>query len=243
MRIAIAVLAVLGLSLVFTSCKGAGVSRKTELKTDKEKFSYALGLDIGKNIKHAKEELDLDLLAQGLKDRMDDEKILMDEKEIVPILQKTFAALQQKQKANMPKPAPADAEAGKKNLEAGKKFLEENAKKTGIKTTKSGLQYKVVQAGKGAKPTATDKVKVHYAGTLLNGTEFDSSIKRGQPATFPLNGVIKGWTEGIQLMDIGAKYTFYIPSELAYGANPRQGGPIGPNEVLIFEVELLEILK
>jgi FKBP-type peptidyl-prolyl cis-trans isomerase len=125
---------------------------------------------------------------------------------------------------------------------AGADFLKDNAKKEGVKTTASGLQYKVIKEGEGKSPKATDTVRVHYRGTLLNGTEFDSSIKRGQPAEFPLDKVIKGWTEGVQLMKEGAKYQFFIPSNLAYGEQGTLGGPIGPNETLIFEIELLKVL-
>ncbi len=125
-------------------------------------------------------------------------------------------------------------------LEKGKQFLTENGKKEGVKTTDSGLQYKVLTEGKGKSPKATDTVLVHYRGTLLDGTEFDSSYKRNKPIEFPLNGVIPGWTEGVQLMQEGAKYRFFIPSELAYGPSGA-GGAIGPNETLIFEVELLEV--
>jgi len=128
-----------------------------------------------------------------------------------------------------------------KNKKDGDAFLAENRKKEGVKTTVSGLQYKVLAEGKGGSPKATDKVSVNYRGTLIDGTEFDSSYKRGEPAAFGLNQVIKGWTEGIQLMKAGGKYTFTIPSELAYGERGTPGGPIGPNAVLIFEVELLSI--
>ena len=124
---------------------------------------------------------------------------------------------------------------------AGADFLKENAKKEGVKTTPSGLQYKVLKEGEGKSPKATDNVRVHYRGTLLNGTEFDSSIKRGEPAEFPLNHVIKGWTEGVQLMKEGAKYQFTIPSKLAYGERGTPGGPIPGNATLIFEVELLKV--
>ena len=123
----------------------------------------------------------------------------------------------------------------------GEMFMKENASKEGVKTTPSGLQYKVLKEGEGKNPKATDTVQVHYRGTLIDGTEFDSSHKRGEPAEFPLNGVIKGWTEGVQLMKEGAKYQFVIPPQLAYGARGTPGGPIGPNETLIFEIELLKV--
>ena len=132
---------------------------------------------------------------------------------------------------------------GDDNLKEGLDFLEANKSKKGVVTTESGLQYTIMKDAEGAKPVATDKVMVHYHGTLLDGTVFDSSVDRGEPIDFPLNGVIPGWTEGVQLMPVGSKYKFFIPSELAYGANPRAGGPIGPNMVLIFEVELIEIMK
>ncbi|MCB1157821.1 MAG: FKBP-type peptidyl-prolyl cis-trans isomerase [Leptospiraceae bacterium] len=132
-------------------------------------------------------------------------------------------------------------EKGKVNKAAGEKFLTENKGKEGVKVTPSGLQYKVIKEGSGAKPTATNTVKVHYVGTLIDGSEFDSSYKRGQPAVFPLNGVIPGWTEGLQLMTVGSKYKFFIPSHIAYGE--RGPGKIGPNSTLIFDVELISIEK
>lgn len=134
-------------------------------------------------------------------------------------------------------------EMAEQNLIDGQKFLQGNRTKEGIITDASGLQYKVVRLGSGAKPKATDVVKVHYTGYSLDGTVFDSSVERGEPAQFPLNKVVKGWTIGVQFMSIGSKYIFYIPSELAYGANPQPGGPIQPNEVLVFEIELLDIVQ
>jgi FKBP-type peptidyl-prolyl cis-trans isomerase FklB len=141
-----------------------------------------------------------------------------------------------------PKPKAARSDMSQQNLKAGQEFLAANAKKEGVKTTPSGLQYIVLKEGKGKKPGATDEVDVHYEGTLINGKVFDSSIERGQPATFPVNRVIKGWTEALQLMNEGSKWRVFIPTELAYGSRGTPpGGPIGPNEALIFEIELLHV--
>jgi len=145
------------------------------------------------------------------------------------------------QKALQSAASKESSESAGKNKEEGAAFLKANVKKPGVKTTPSGLQYKVITLGKGKKPKATDKVKVHYKGTLIDGKVFDSSYDRGEPISFGLDGVIKGWTEGLQLMPTGSKFEFVIPSELAYGESPRPGGPIGPNAVLVFEVELLGI--
>ncbi|MEZ6049686.1 MAG: FKBP-type peptidyl-prolyl cis-trans isomerase [Planctomycetaceae bacterium] len=172
-------------------------------------------------------KVDLTMLAKGLKDAFDNAEPPISEDEINEAIT-TF----QVQKKEM------EAE---ENLKAGKEFLDKNGKRKEVTTTKSGLQYEVMKQGSGEKPKATDTVKVHYHGTLIDGTVFDSSVDRGEPISFPLNGVIKGWTEGVQLMGVGSKFKFYIPGELAYGSNPRPGGPIGPNAVLVFEVELLGI--
>ena len=195
-----------------------------------EKRSYALGCDIGNNLKTMGVAVEKDAFAQGVMDAIKGSIALSIEE-----LNEQFALINkeieetQKQLANAEK-------------EAGVKFLQENKTKEGVVETKSGLQYKVVTMGDGAKPSATDTVKVHYHGTLIDGTVFDSSVQRGEAIEFPLNRVIKGWTEGLQLMSIGSKFIFYIPSELAYGeASPSP--LIKPNSTLIFEVELLDICK
>jgi FKBP-type peptidyl-prolyl cis-trans isomerase len=224
------------LALLVTSAIPA--EKKDELKTQKDKVSYMIGVDMGRRMRAEfdKQLIDIDpaVLAKGIKDALVGGNILLTDAE----LQEIRTALQNDITAKNAERAKALAE---KNKKEGDAFLAENRKKDGVRTTDSGLQYKVVTAGTGTSPKATDKVTVNYRGTLVDGSEFDSSYKRGNPATFSLNQVIKGWTEGIQLMKEGGKFTFFIPSELAYGERGTPGGPIGPNAVLIFEVELLSI--
>ncbi len=202
--------------------------KSAPLKDQKDKFSYAVGLNIGFNFVKQKVPVNPDALATGVKDALAG-KPAMTEAQI----KETMTAFEKDMKETQ-------KQAGEKNATTGQKFLEENKKKDGVKTTASGLQYQVVKEGSGEQPKATDTVTVNYRGTLIDGTEFDSSYKRNEPASFPLNGVIKGWTEGVQLMKKGAKYKFFVPANLAYGE--RAVGPdIGPNSTLIFEVELLEV--
>jgi FKBP-type peptidyl-prolyl cis-trans isomerase FklB len=207
---------------------------KLELKDAKQKSSYAIGMDIGSNFKRQEIDIDAKALAAGLADALSG-KPQMTEAESKQVLNdfrtSMMAKMQEKDKA-----------AGEKNVKAGEDFLAANAKKEGVKTTASGLQYKVLKSGdgKGKTPKATDTVKVHYHGTLIDGTVFDSSVERGEPAEFPVNGVIPGWTEVLQLMKEGDKWQVYIPSKLAYGERGA-GGKIGPNATLIFDVELLKV--
>ncbi len=215
-----------------------------EIKTEKQKLSYSIGVNAGRSMKDSlkTQSIDVDpaILLKGLNDGVMDAKPQMTEdemKKVLEALQKTLAEKQQEQAAKQQEQAKVAAEKNKKDGEA---FLAANKKKEGVITMPSGLQYKVLVAGKGKSPKATDTVTVHYRGTLIDGTEFDSSIKRGQPATFPLNQVIKGWTEAVQLMKEGAKWELYIPSNLAYGERGA-GATIGGNATLIFEVELLSI--
>ena len=204
------------------------------LPTEKEQASYMIGMSLGKNLDQVKDEINLDTVVKALRSSIAGEKLLLTDEQAQSIGEAFGQKMQAKQIAKMM----AEAKA---NQEKGDKFLAENTKKPGVTTTASGLQYKVLTAGTGAKPGATDGVKVHYKGTLLDGKTFDSSYDRGEPATMPLQGVIPGWQEGLQLMPVGAKYTFWIPAKLAYG---EQAPPmIGPNQVLVFEVELLEIVK
>lgn len=202
-----------------------------DLKDPRIRASYGIGVDIGSNMQRQKLDLDPKAIAAGLADAFAGKPALTAEE--------VRATLMEFQKQAQAKAEARAKTAGEDNLKAGKEFLEANAKKEGVKTTASGLQYKVVKQGDGAKPTATDKVTVHYTGTLIDGKKFDSSVDRGQPATFPLNGVIKGWTEGLQLMPVGSKFQFFIPADLAYGQNAPAS--IGPGQVLIFDVELLKI--
>jgi len=205
-----------------------------ELKTQKDKVSYAIGLDMGNGLKKNDVDVDPDIVAKAIKDILSGNKPLMTEQEAKTALLDLQKDLQAKQ-------VERNKALGEKNKKEGEAFLAQNKSKDGVKTLPSGLQYKVLTGGKGKTPKATDTVTVQYRGTLIDGTEFDSSYKRGQPATFPVGGVIKGWTEGLQLMKEGSKWQLFIPSDLAYGEKGTQGGPIGPNAVLIFEVELVSI--
>jgi FKBP-type peptidyl-prolyl cis-trans isomerase len=204
-----------------------------ELKGDKEKLSYSIGMDIGGNLKRGSVEVDPDMLAKGLKDSYGGGKTLLTEDE-------ARQTLQTAQKALMAKQAEEKLKIGEKNKADGEKFLAENAKKEGVKTLPSGLQFREITPGKGKSPKATDTVTTHYKGTLIDGTEFDSSYKRGEPVSFPVSGVIAGWTEALQLMKEGAKWQLFIPSNLAYGERGA-GRDIGPNATLIFEVELISV--
>jgi FKBP-type peptidyl-prolyl cis-trans isomerase FklB len=218
------------ISFVLLSLVGSvfGQDKSTPLKDSKDKVSYSIGLNIGLNLKKQNVSINPDTLALGLKDALAGKPQMTDEqvKETMTAFEKEMI---DKQKA-----------VAVKNGADGEKFLAENKKKEGVKTTASGLQYKVIKEGSGAQPKETDTVMANYRGTLIDGTEFDSSYKRGQPATFPVSGVIKGWTEALQMMKVGSKYQLFIPANLAYGE--RAMGPnIGPNSTLIFEVELVGI--
>lgn len=203
------------------------------LKSQKDKVSYVVGMEIGGNLKKQSIDVDPDILTKGIKDALSGKKGLLSEQEA----RETMAAFQ---KELMAKHAETMKALGEKNKKEGETFLAENKKKEGVKTLADGLQYKVIKAGTGKKPKSTDTVTVNYKGTLIDGTEFDSSYRRGQPATFGVSGVIPGWTEALQLMQEGAKWEVFIPSNLAYGEKGA-GGTIGPNAVLIFEIELISI--
>ena len=204
----------------------------TELETEAQKLGYIIGMDIGASLKQQGADLDLDTLVEAIKATYNNEPLALTPEEAASI-RETFIA-QRRAEAEQQRDSMTSINAAE-----GDKFLLENRVKEGVQVTDSGLQYKAVVIGDGAKPAASDKVTVHYRGTLLNGEEFDSSYSRNQPTSFQLDQVIPGWTEGMQLMPVGSKFMFYIPPNLAYGANG--GGPIGPNATLIFEVELLSI--
>ena len=199
-----------------------------------DKLSYALGLGIGRQLAQmGAEQLSIDDFAQAIKDVVAGGQLKLDEAEAQVIVQEFFQKQEEKQRA-------AAAEMGKKAKEEGEKYLAENAKKEGVVTLPSGLQYLVIKEGNGKRPKATDKVKCHYEGMLGDGTLFDSSVQRGEPATFPLNQVIAGWTEGLQLMTEGSKYRFFIPYTLGYGERGA-GASIPPFAALVFDVELIEV--
>jgi FKBP-type peptidyl-prolyl cis-trans isomerase FklB len=210
-----------------------GTKTPLALKTDKDKVSYAIGVNIGKSMRKDTVDVDPAIFSRGMKDAMAGGKLLLTDDEIKTTLTKLQTDLRARQEVAMQK-------AGEINKKAGDDFLAQNKTKEGVVALPDGLQYKILKEGNGPKPAATDSVVCNYRGTLIDGTEFDSSYKRGQPATFPVNGVIKGWTEAVQLMPVGSKWQLFVPTDLAYG-NRGAGPDIGPNATLIFEVELLSI--
>jgi FKBP-type peptidyl-prolyl cis-trans isomerase FklB len=208
---------------------------KPDLTNPKQKASYAIGVNVASTLKAQGLDLDAKALTAGINDTLAGTLALSQQD-----LTDTLTKLQQEMMARANAQSKIDGDA---NLKAGMDFLAANAKKDGVKTTASGLQYKVITSGTGASPTKTDTVKVHYQGTLIDGTVFDSSVQRGQPITFPIVNVIPGWTEALQMMKVGDKWQLFIPANLAYGAQSPPGSRIGPNSTLIFEVELLGVEK
>ncbi len=231
MRKILMVIMVLGLSSVTLAT--VEHEAKGELKTSCEELSYAFGTDIGMSLKHLETEIDLPAFFRGVEDSFNDRDLLLTQEKIAKLKEEFFKKQREEQTRKM-------KELGEKNRKEGEAFLAKNKKKKGVITTESGLQYMVLEKGDGPKPKATDTVSVNYRGTLIDGTEFDSSYKRGKPVTFPVKGVIAGWTEALLLMNVGSKYKLFIPPNLGYG----ERGPsrlIGPQATLIFEVELLGI--
>ena len=205
----------------------------TALKTPKDKFSYALGMNLGASLHKQAVDVDPNMVAQGLRAALAGGKTLLTQEEAQAALMEVQNELRKKQQEKM-------QVAGEANKKEGEAFLASNKAKEGVVTLPSGLEYKILKEGTGPKPTASDSVVCNYRGTLINGTEFDSSYKRGQPATFPVGQVIKGWTEALQMMPVGSTWQLFIPPDMAYG--PRGPSPeIGPNATLVFEVELLSI--
>ncbi|MFP4382201.1 MAG: FKBP-type peptidyl-prolyl cis-trans isomerase [Candidatus Sumerlaeia bacterium] len=214
-------------------------AKKSDIKieTDKDKISYVLGVNIGMDLKNSGIDVNPEVLAEAIRAAVNEEEFALSDEEMMQAMQ---LFQQQMQQAQMKQQQEMQA-SGQENQAEGEKFLTANAERDAVKTTKSGLQYEVLREGEGKQPEDTDTVKVHYKGTFIDGEQFDSSYERNTPAEFPLNGVIPGWTEGLQLMKEGAKYKFYIPGDLAYGAEGR--GSIPPNKTLVFEVELLEVVE
>ncbi len=231
---------VAGTAMLLAACtsgtqQAAGGKAGPDLNSEAAKFSYAIGMDIGRSLKRIGTKIDLAAFDAGVEAVINGKKPRLDAKEAAAAKQAVFKKQQEKFMAARK----AEAE---KNRKAGADFLAANAKKPGVKVTASGLQYRVLRKGTGPRPRATDRVRVNYEGRLIDGTVFDSSYKRGQPVTFPLNRVISGWTEGLQLMPVGSKYRLFLPPKLAYGAQGA-GRRIGPESTLIFDVELLGIEK
>lgn len=217
---------IFGVSALIFSCNSVDTSN-SELSTQMDSVSYSLGVSVANNLKSSGfETIESSAISEAFNDVFSENDVKISEEDANALIQDYFMELSQKK----------SQEATNK----GQAFLDENATKDGVVTTASGLQYQVLTEGQGAKPVASDEVTVHYHGTLIDGTVFDSSVDRGQPATFPVGGVIQGWVEALQLMNVGSKYKLFIPSNLAYGERGA-GGSIGPNETLIFEVELLSI--
>jgi FKBP-type peptidyl-prolyl cis-trans isomerase FklB len=229
--------AVISLLAFFSGCavEETKVAPELKLDTPKSRISYTIGVNIGQDFKSQKMDIDADVLLAGIKDSMAGTELRLTEEQMASEIQTFQKDMQAKMVAEM-------EALGAKNKADGEAFLAENSKKEGVVVTASGLQYKVIEAGEGDSPTPSDIVTVHYRGTLVDGTQFDSSYDRGQPATFPVSGVIPGWTEAMQLMKPGAKWQLVIPADLAYGERGA-GQAIGPNATLLFDVELISVQK
>jgi len=236
MKHAKVVLAIMGMTILLLSCSAdKPASKAPEVTTFEQKISYVFGREIGQSFRETPTKIDLDVFMLGIQDAMNQRPSLISAEEEEKTKEEFSAKMQEEQSKRL-------AAAAEKNQKDEESFLEKNKSQQGIVTTASGLQYQILQEGTGAAIKETDRVKVHYRGTLIDGTEFDSSYNRNQPAVFDVGGVIPGWTEGLQLMKIGGKYRLWIPSKLAYGARGA-GKAIGPNTLLIFEVEPLEVVN
>jgi FKBP-type peptidyl-prolyl cis-trans isomerase FkpA len=219
-----------------TGASAEGALQVEGLANEKEQVSYMIGRDVARSLEEVEDEIDVSVLTDAIRGGLAGEESLMTEEQIAQLRESFAQRIQAERIAEMMATA-------KENKEAGDRFLAANKAKEGVETTGSGLQYQVITRGEGPRPKADDVVQVHYKGTLLDGETFDSSYERGEPAVFPLPQVVPGWQEGITLMPVGSKYRFWIPAELGYGEQGTPGGPIGPNAVLTFEVELLDIVE
>lgn len=225
---------VLAMSMASVMSLNACADTVKVLEDDQQKVSYSFGLVLGKRMQNDLPDLNVDVFMQGVKDAIENKAPLLSDEQVGEVLSKFQRDMQQQQMEEVQK-------ISEENKKAGSDFLAQNKNKEGVVTLESGLQYKILTEGKGPQPGPSDVVKVHYTGSLINGEVFDSSVERGEPVTFPLNGVISGWTEALQLMPTGSKWQLYIPSDLAYGTNGNRS--IGPNETLLFDVELISIEK
>jgi FKBP-type peptidyl-prolyl cis-trans isomerase len=225
----------LGSLLLALACSGEGApsAESAALETNDQKAAYGIGMNMGTQLRAANERLDRGAFMRGFEDGLQGSESQVPEAEVQAALSEFGSQLEAQENA-------ARAREGEENRTAGVAYLEQNGAKPGVTTTESGLQYEVMRAGTGPRPTAQSVVRIHYRGTLIDGTEFDSSYGRGEPAEFPLDGVIPGFSEALQLMPVGSQWRIVIPSDIAYG--PGGSGPIGPNSTLIFEIELLEIV-
>jgi FKBP-type peptidyl-prolyl cis-trans isomerase len=222
-------------TLILSGCSSESDSSDVSLETKTDSVSYSMGYQQGQYLKQSSmTEVNPDLVRDGLQAALDEEDAPLTNLEMQKVVRSFQMEAQRKAQQQQ-------MQDGQENAQKGKEFLANNLEEEGVEQTESGLQYKVLEEGSGASPDSTDRVRVNYEGTLIDGTVFDSSYERGEPVTFPLNEVIPGWTEGLQLMQEGAKYKFFIPGDLAYGQNPPPQSQISPNETLIFEVELLEV--
>jgi FKBP-type peptidyl-prolyl cis-trans isomerase FkpA len=212
------------------------VPERGGMKTEREQLSYAIGMQIGESLKGVKDDVDLATLFKAVRSTVDGKDPLLSQQDVMEVMQGFGMRMQARQMEEF-------ARMAEENATAGEKFLAENAGKEGVQTTASGLQYQVLEEGKGPKPAASDTVRVHYRGTLLDGEVFDDSYARGEPVEFALSQVVPGWQEGLQLMPVGSKYRLWIPGQLGYGEGGTPGGPIGPNATLVFDVELLDIVR
>lgn len=226
--------AVAACAFAFAAQAAAQNAAGDALTTEKERIGYTIGLDIGKSLKGIREEIDVAAMKRAIDDVFAGRPQVLDDQQAAVVMQAFAVRMKQQTEADQ-------AAALQRNIAAGTAFLAENGRKPDVKTTASGLQYQVLTATKGARPTAESTVRVHYEGKLLDGTVFDSSLARNEPAEFPLSAVIPGWTEALQLMGVGSKYRLWIPAALAYGDQGTPGGPIPPGSTLVFEVELLDV--